>query len=56
MARSRRNLNDSRNDSRAASPSSDGSSDEQGDKEVLRGRSGKQSGADVDTEMDVRAS
>lgn len=57
MARSRRNLNDdSVNDSRAVSPSSEGSSDEQGVKETPRGRTGKQSRADVDTEMDVRAS
>ena len=55
MARSRRNLNDdSLNDSRAVSPSSEGSSDE-GVKEAPRGRSGKQSQADVNTEMDVRA-
>jgi len=52
MARSRRNLNDSR----AASPSDEGSSDEQGVKEPPRGRSGKQERDDADAEMDVRAS
>lgn len=48
MARSRRNLNDSR----AASPSDEGSSDEQSP----RGRTSKQERVDADAEMDVRAS
>ncbi|KAF2467109.1 cholinephosphate cytidylyltransferas-like protein [Lindgomyces ingoldianus] len=48
MARSRRNLNDSR----PQSPSSEGSSDDQSMKDPPRGRSGKQPQSD---EMDVRA-
>ncbi|KAF2872542.1 hypothetical protein BDV95DRAFT_491867 [Massariosphaeria phaeospora] len=48
MARSQRNLNDSR----PPSPSDEGSSDEQASKDPPRGRSGKQSRSD---EMDVRA-
>ncbi|ORY09345.1 hypothetical protein BCR34DRAFT_487428 [Clohesyomyces aquaticus] len=48
MARSRRNLNDSR----PQSPSDDGSSDDQGVREPPRGRSSKQAQSD---EMDVRA-
>lgn len=47
MARSQRNLNDSR----PQSPSDEGSSDEQSIKEAPRGRTGKQAKAD---EMDVR--
>lgn len=49
MARSQRNLNDSR----PQSPSDEGSSDEQGIKETPRGRTGKQ--AKKSDEMDVRA-
>ncbi|KAF2201984.1 hypothetical protein GQ43DRAFT_370122 [Delitschia confertaspora ATCC 74209] len=52
MARSRRNLNDSRPES----PTSDGSSDEQSPKEPSRGRSSKQGRTDVDVEMGARTS